>query len=139
MEAFIEVSRLCKRFRSARGWAIARFVRISRATTLVALAVVAAAACSRPAGAPAARGAFQSHYVPMPDGVRLAVDVWLPAGTTAGARLPAVLVTARYWRQRESSPGMAAPWIVREARQRGGRVLRGRVYLCRVLPWCLCR
>jgi uncharacterized protein len=29
----------------------------------------------------------------MPDGVRLAADVWLPAGTPADARLPTVLET----------------------------------------------
>ena len=96
-------------------WVIAYFVRIWRVTTLAALAALAlaAAACSGPAAAPTGRAAFQSLYVPMRDGVRLAVDVWLPAGPTAGSRLPTVLVTTRYWRQRESSPGMAAPWNAR--------------------------
>src|SRR5215831_3607794 len=56
------------------------------------------------AAAPAGRGAvsvfprLHSEYVRMPDGVRLAVDVWLPPGTTAGARLPTVLEADRYWR-----------------------------------------
>lgn len=64
---------------------------------------------------------LQSLYVPMPDGVRLAVDVWLPAGTTAGARLPTVLETDRYWRARAYTGGIknnpnyyiAAPWNAR--------------------------
>ena len=42
----------------------------------------------------------------MPDGVRLAVDVWLPAGTTAGDRLPTVLETDRYWRARAYTGGI---------------------------------
>jgi hypothetical protein len=97
---------------AVRGWVIAGFVRLSRATVLAALAALALApaGCSGPA---AARAAFQSLYVPMPDGVRLAVDVWRPAGTSPGARLPTVLVMTRYWRQRESSAGMAAPWTAR--------------------------
>jgi uncharacterized protein len=41
---------------------------------------------------------LQSRYVTMPDGVRLAVDVWLPAGTTSAGRLPTVLQDERYWR-----------------------------------------
>ena len=40
----------------------------------------------------------QSLYVVMRDGVRLAVDVYLPAGLTAGQRVPAVLLFTRYWR-----------------------------------------
>jgi hypothetical protein len=96
---------------------MSRFLRAWRATTLATLAALplalAAAACSPSAAAPTASGVFQSLYVPMRDGVRLAVDVWLPAGTTAGARLPTVLVTTRYWRQDESKPGMAAPWNAR--------------------------
>ena len=90
-------------------------VRAATLATLAALALVAAA-CSTPGAAPTVRAAFprlQSLYVPMRDGVRLAADVWLPAGTTAGARLPTVLVTTRYWRQDESSPGMATPWNAR--------------------------
>ena len=61
---------------------------------------------------------LHSLYVPMPDGVRLAVDVWLPAGTAVGARLPTVLETDRYWRARAYAGGIkdnpnyqiALPW-----------------------------
>lgn len=64
---------------------------------------------------------FQSLHVPMPDGVRLAVDVWLPSGTTAGARLPTVLETDRYWRSTAYTGGIennpdydiANPWNAR--------------------------
>ena len=57
----------------------------------------------------------------MPDGVRLAADVWLPAGTTADTRLPTVLETDRYWRARAYTGGLrknpnyniALPWTRR--------------------------
>jgi uncharacterized protein len=102
------------RFRSARTY---------RAVTVAALAAVTmTTAASFPA--PAGHGAapafprLRSLYVAMPDGVRLAVDVWLPAGTTAGARLPTVLETDRYWRARAYTGGIkdnpnyfiAQPW-----------------------------
>jgi predicted acyl esterase len=45
-------------------------------------------------------------YVPMPDGMRLAVDIWLPAGTSAGTRLPTVLETDRYWHAAATSGGI---------------------------------
>ena len=64
---------------------------------------------------------LESVYVPMPDGVRLAADIWLPAGTKAGARLPTVLETDRYWRAAATSGGVknnpnyyiASPWTAR--------------------------
>jgi putative CocE/NonD family hydrolase len=40
----------------------------------------------------------ESLYVPMRDGVKLAVDVWLPEGLAPDARLPAILMQTRYWR-----------------------------------------
>ncbi len=40
----------------------------------------------------------QSLYVPMSDGVRLAVDVHRPKGLPAGRRIPTVLHQTRYWR-----------------------------------------
>jgi uncharacterized protein len=55
------------------------------------------AACRAPARAPA-EPERRSAYVPMPDGVRLAVDYFLPQGLAAGTRLPAILVSTRYWR-----------------------------------------
>lgn len=39
-----------------------------------------------------------ARYVTMPDGVRLAVDVYLPQGLPAGRRLPVILEQTRYYR-----------------------------------------
>jgi putative CocE/NonD family hydrolase len=87
------------------------------AIVLAAFAATAITAAS--AATPTAR--LHSQYVRMPDGVRLAVDVWLPAGIPAGARLPTVLETDRYWRARAYTGGVtsnpnydiAAPWNAR--------------------------
>lgn len=43
----------------------------------------------------------RTAYVRMRDGVRLAVDVYLPRDLAAGARVPALLRQTRYWRARE--------------------------------------
>ncbi len=40
----------------------------------------------------------RSLYVPMTDGVKLAVDVYLPKGLAGGARVPTLLVQTRYYR-----------------------------------------
>lgn len=47
-----------------------------------------------------------SHYIPMRDGVELAVEVFLPGDLEAGARIPALLSQTRYWRAKE----MRAPF-----------------------------
>ena len=98
----------------------ARTLLAITAASGAALSVMAAAGSPAPAGRSAgpALPRLRSLYVPMPDGVRLAVDVWLPAGTTAGARLPTVLETDRYWRARAYTGGIkdnpnyqiALPW-----------------------------
>jgi predicted acyl esterase len=41
----------------------------------------------------------RSFYLPMRDGVRLAVDLYLPKDLPAGEKLPALLVQSRYWRR----------------------------------------
>lgn len=43
----------------------------------------------------------QSLYIPMRDGVRLAVDVFLPENLPQGEKLPALLYRTRYWRDAE--------------------------------------
>jgi putative CocE/NonD family hydrolase len=105
---------------------MSRIVRLPLALMLAALVALALAGAARPAAphghdASAAFPRLQSRYVRMPDGVRLAVDVWLPAGTTTGARLPTVLEADRYWRARAYPGGyknnpnylIAAPWTAR--------------------------
>jgi uncharacterized protein len=42
-----------------------------------------------------------SLYLPMRDGVRLAVDVNLPEGLLPGEKIPALLIQSRYWRSME--------------------------------------
>jgi hypothetical protein len=81
---------------------MSRFVRIPLLIVLTALAAVVTAGAANPAAPVGRRAAsvlpqLQSRYVQMPDGVRLAVDIWLPVGTTAGARLRTVLEADRYW------------------------------------------
>lgn len=97
----------------ARG--VRRRLPVAIAVVLVASGVTAGVLVTR---AVSAVSSFQSVYVRMPDGVRLAVDVWRPAGAAAGARLPTVLEADRYWRARAYSGGIkdnpdyqvAAPW-----------------------------
>src|SRR5438128_11344499 len=51
--------------------------------------------------APQYKGAtLRSFYLPMSDGVRIAIDIALPEGLTAGAKIPAVVQLTRYWRAR---------------------------------------
>ena len=57
----------------------------------------------------------QSVYVPMPDGVRLAVDIFLPRSISRGARLPTLYMATRYWRARKGAPLAASQeqWLAR--------------------------
>lgn len=72
------------------------------------------ASCAAPAVA-SAEVDRKSVYVAMNDGVKLAVDVYLPKGLAAGTRLPSVLVSTRYWRAAEGQPigPMEKFWISR--------------------------
>jgi len=45
-----------------------------------------------------------SIYVPMPDGVELAVDVWLPESASESSPAPAIVEFTRYWRATEMQP-----------------------------------
>ncbi|MFQ5854325.1 MAG: CocE/NonD family hydrolase [Anaerolineae bacterium] len=54
----------------------------------------------------------QSRYLTMRDGVKIAVDILLPAELPPDAQLPAVLILTRYWRSmalRTPSPPRKAP------------------------------
>jgi putative CocE/NonD family hydrolase len=50
-----------------------------------------------------------SQYVTMPDGVRLAVDVWLPDNLGEQQNVPTILYSTRYWRSKEFSPANTQP------------------------------
>jgi uncharacterized protein len=39
-----------------------------------------------------------ARYVTMPDGTKIAVDIWLPADYKAGQKLPSIIKSTRYWR-----------------------------------------
>ena len=43
----------------------------------------------------------RSVYVPMRDGVRIALEIVLPDGIPEGTRLPTILSMTRYWRAEE--------------------------------------
>ena len=60
--------------------------------------------CSSPAVAPNVEPQRRSLYLSMADGVRLAVDVFLPRDLPAGTRLPTILTATRYWRAVEGQP-----------------------------------
>ena len=47
----------------------------------------------------------QSLYVEMRDGVRIAIDVWLPDGLADGEVIPALMQATRYWRAMEHTSG----------------------------------
>ena len=47
---------------------------------------------------------LRSLYIPMRDGVRIAVDLWLPAGLSAQQKIPALMVSTRYWRAQDIVP-----------------------------------
>jgi putative CocE/NonD family hydrolase len=57
----------------------------------------------------------RSLYVPAQDGVRLAVDVFLPKPLAPGSRLPTLYAATRYWRGRQGAPPTAGEklWIAR--------------------------
>ena len=39
-----------------------------------------------------------SEYITMPDGVKIAADIWLPSSVVSGGKVPAMLELTRYWR-----------------------------------------
>jgi putative CocE/NonD family hydrolase len=47
----------------------------------------------------------QSLYVTMRDDVRIAIDVWLPAGITDGESIPTLMQATRYWRAMQHTSG----------------------------------
>ena len=45
-----------------------------------------------------------STYLPMRDGIQLAADVWVPEDLQADDKLPAIMITTRYWRAHAMGP-----------------------------------
>ncbi|MFE6867721.1 CocE/NonD family hydrolase [Kitasatospora sp. NPDC057692] len=89
--------------RTSRATGTPAAARRRLAAVLAATVALTLAAVPGPAAAAAPQDAdpqLQSRYIAMPDGVRIAVDVYLPAGTAPGADLPTVLSVQRYWRAR---------------------------------------
>jgi putative CocE/NonD family hydrolase len=56
---------------------------------------------------PYRRVTTQSLYLPTRDGIRLALDLLLPADIPAGTRLPTLISLSRYWRAFEFRPPLA--------------------------------
>ena len=49
---------------------------------------------------PAGHPRLASRYLPMRDGVKIAIDVWLPESLQAEQRIPTLMRATRYWRAR---------------------------------------
>jgi putative CocE/NonD family hydrolase len=91
---------------------------------LVTAWLAAAAGCAWTETASTASAAADHRnfatYVRMPDGVGLAVDVWLPSRATAGEEIPSIVEFTRYWRAMETEPASAElPEEVRQALEHG--------------------
>jgi putative CocE/NonD family hydrolase len=73
------------------------------------------ASCQATADPPSKEVEHSSVYVPMSDGVKLAVDLFLPKGRSGAPKLPTILVATRYWRAGEGQPVGASEkyWIDR--------------------------
>lgn len=101
-------------WRMAPGWCPAVGTRATGLALAAALACMAACAdgdvpsgaADASSGRTATAGPVstltrnQALHIPMRDGVRIAVDVWLPDGTEDGALLPTMIRATRYWRAR---------------------------------------
>ena len=53
---------------------------------------------------PAGHARNTSSYLTMPDGARLAADVWVPGDLEADEKLPAIMISTRYWRAHAMGP-----------------------------------
>jgi putative CocE/NonD family hydrolase len=61
----------------------------------------------------------ESFFLPMGDGVRLAVDLHLPKPLQSGTRVPTVVVMTRYWRSRADGEHEWLRWRLEAAASRG--------------------
>ncbi len=81
--------------------AVGALVLVLVLVLVLACGVVALGVWTRPAGSeriPAGMKRNESVYVPMRDGVRIAVDVWYPPTLTRGERAPTLFKATRYVR-----------------------------------------
>jgi putative CocE/NonD family hydrolase len=81
-----------------------------------------------PDGTPAPAAINTAFYLPMRDGVRIAVDLWLPGGAAPGQRFPSIVRATRYWRELEVRSREAYPETDREVMAKSF-VQRGYAYL----------
>lgn len=102
----VPVGAVVEHVRAGNPRAVARVVATVLSAPVV-VGVLLAYGASRPlpgeVPVPAGGPRNTSHYVTMPDGVDLAVDVWLPADLAAGDTVPALMRTTRYTRAAELS------------------------------------
>lgn len=48
---------------------------------------------------------YKSYYVTMPDGTKIALDLWLPRESNENPKIPSIVRFTRYWRSYELSKG----------------------------------
>ena len=82
---------------------------------VVSLASVSAAEISAPRPG--------SVYIPMPDGTRLAADLWWPPESALQTKVPAVVSFTRYWRSRSFDPAQRDADPVIDAMTAAGAVV----------------
>jgi hypothetical protein len=88
-------------------WTIRIAAGLAGLTLLLAAAVLLAAALAKGPGdrtTPSGRKRNEALYVPMRDGVRIAIDVWHPENLGPGEKVPALMRATRYVRAFE--PGL---------------------------------
>jgi putative CocE/NonD family hydrolase len=67
----------------------------------VGIGLLLLSACLDTAQAPTEHPRLQALYVEMRDGVRIAIDVWLPEDLQADQKVPAIMRATRYWRAQD--------------------------------------
>jgi predicted acyl esterase len=67
----------------------------------VGIGLVFLSACLNTPQTPTEQPRLQALYVEMRDGVRIAIDVWLPEKLGADQKVPAIMRATRYWRAQD--------------------------------------
>jgi uncharacterized protein len=91
-----------RRSRRSKNWIVSGDLALSM---VVFFFVAASTGWAKPGGkmAPAGFRSSTSLYVKMPDGVEIAVSVYLPPDLKPGEKVPALMRTTRYWREPQKS------------------------------------